>query len=414
MASIASNLSHRFSILSSLGILLASIGILGSAGLPSLRAQSATGHEYPWSWYEPEIVPWPSQRFDTPLGKVHQPQVNLGAGDELVAQGLGKLFHSVDGGKTWKVLCNTPEGSSSGVAILKDGTILLATNVQKGYDGRPHDSVNYTIRSFIHRSQDRGKSWSQPYELDPWPYDGVGSDASIRFKEDADGTIYYPVSAARIARPGKPLNRANRYFAALLYVSTDGGQTFRVRSNFGKWTCEIDLLPLGDGELLASIRYQTPGGARAAEPRTRSGLRHPPFRYKQTATSFSSDSGRTWSTPRIVTHYLQQTGCLIQLSDGTVLLPFSHKDEGYGQRFLVSYDEGQTWSKTIYELNKGGMYASSAVLADDAIVTVFQDRKRDSKLGVLRWKAPRREEVSKGGFFVPPTVDLEQSYFVYP
>lgn len=118
-------------------------------------------------------------------------------------------------------------------------------------------------------------------------------------------------------------------------------------------------------------------------------------------------------TPRIVTHYEQQTACLVRMADGTILLPFSHKDQGQGQRFLVSYDEGKTWSKTIYDLNKNGMYASSVVMKDGTIVTAYQDRKRDSRLSVLRWKAPSKEEVSKGGFFEPQKVDTDVMYLNY-
>lgn len=362
--------------------------------------ENARAGEAAWSWYEPKVVSWTCERIETDLGGVHQPQINIGPDDELVVQATARLYHSVDGGSTWKKLCDAPGGDTSGVAILGDGTILVATNVQAGYDGHPYESPNYTIRSFTHRSEDRGTTWSAPFELDPWPYQGVGTDASIRFREAADGTIYYPVSTTAMARPGQPLANADRYFAAQLYVSTDGGRTFRSRCNMGKWTCESDTLPLGDGRLLASIRYQTPGSG--GWPR-----------YKQTAVASSSDAGRTWTVPRIVTGFLQQTACVVRLSDGTVVLPFSHKDVGQGQRFLVSYDSGRTWCKTIYELNKGGMYASSAVLKDDTIVTAFEDRPRGAKLTVLRWKVPSREQVAGGGFFEPPPVDLDRTCSIH-
>lgn len=388
---------------------IGALALLLSVGPSTLRSSDPTTSEVQpevresaWAWYEPEFIAWPCEKIETEIDNVHQPQIAIGPDEELVVQARGNLHHSVDSGRTWKHLCDTPAGDTSGVAVLRDGTFLVATNIQDGYETNGYTSPNYTIRSFTYRSEDRGQTWSQAFELDPWPYDGVGTDASIRFSEDEDGTIYYPVSTTNIARPGKPLPQERWYFAAQLYVSLDGGRTFRSRANMGKWTCESDILALGGGHLVSSIRYQTPG--EGSWPR-----------HKQTAIAFSTDSGRTWTTPRLVTGYLQQTACLVKLSDDTLVLPFGHKHPGHGQRFILSYDLGKTWSNTIFELNKGGLYASSVALKDDTIVTVFQARDREnnrfSKLTVLRWRVPSREVVSRGGFFAGPKVDRDRDYY---
>ena len=193
----------------------------------------------------------------------------------------------------------------------------------------------------------------------------------------------------------------------------------------GWFNGESDLLALPSGRLLAATRYQ-----RKKKPSDPPELASPYFFdpahkstkpncgecalgatasgghsvYKQTALLFSDDGGHSWSTPKLITGWLQQTGCLVGLSDGTVVMPFSHKDKGQGQRFLVSYDEGKTWSRTVYELHVGGMYASSVVLADDTIVTVYAE---GGKLGVLRWRVPPRHTVAKGGFFEPQPIELD-------
>jgi len=89
-------------------------------------------------------------------------------------------------------------------------------------------------------------------------------------------------------------------------------------------------------------------------------------------------------------------------------MPVSHKDAGQGQRLMISYDDGATWSRTVYELHKGGMYASSVVLADDTIVTAHaRGRNMGGRgtLDVLRWNVPPKKEVEKGGFFTPRPVD---------
>jgi len=91
--------------------------------------------------------------------------------------------------------------------------------------------------------------------------------------------------------------------------------------------------------------------------------------------------------------------------DGTLVMPFGYKGvyEGrkFGQRFMLSYDQGRTWSRTVYQLHTGGLYASSVVLDDGTILTVHDDRADTQRLTALRWRVPPRAEVEKAGFFEP-------------
>ena len=52
------------------------------------------------------------------------------------------------------------------------------------------------------------------------------------------------------------------------------------------------------------------------------------------------------------------------------------------------------------------MYASSVVLANDTIVTVFSadSGPLDGQLQVLRWRVPPRDAVGGNGFFQPAAV----------
>jgi hypothetical protein len=132
--------------------------------------------------------------------------------------------------------------------------------------------------------------------------------------------------------------------------------------------------------------------------------------FQHTAFTFSEDGGKTWATPRLVTGALAQSGCLVSLSDGTIVLSFGR----WGQRFMLSYDEGRAWSKAVYKLHHYGEYARSVALEDDTIVTIHDYvgykplcpavGNRPLRLGVLRWKAPPRKEVEKHGFFTPQPV----------
>ena len=87
-----------------------------------------------------------------------------------------------------------------------------------------------------------------------------------------------------------------------------------------------------------------------------------------------------------------------------MILPFGYKTDTRGQRFMVSYDEGETGRRTVFQLHKDGQYASSVVLADDTIVTTIHGTKTLS-LQALRWRAPPRERVITGGFWTPRPVE---------
>ena len=58
--------------------------------------------------------------------------------------------------------------------------------------------------------------------------------------------------------------------------------------------------------------------------------------------------------------------CIARLPDGTLVVVFGRG----GQRFMVSYDDGQTWCKAVYLLSDYGEYARSVAVQDDTIVTI--------------------------------------------
>ncbi len=398
-----------------------------------------------WDKYHPEVAqackniqPWPCEKIATGLAGVSQPSIVKDPKGQLFVAGThGEVFHSRDGAESWALLCEAPALDpdvpaglkvmaldSSGIGVSSEGTLLLpwrmAYNDGREYCG--HEDETYHDVMWVTRSEDRGKTWEASPLLDPSPYDVIGGN-QVRINEMSDGRLLVVETAARQPRPGKPLPKSEWKLWALLFCSTDDGRTWTHIADLGEHTDESDLLELPSGKLLASVRYQrkklpddpdelaTPYyfDPEHDKDRCRECREYGPTGvgghsvYKQSAVVHSDDEGKTWSAPRIVTGWLQQTGCLARLSDGTVLLPFGHKDEGHGQRVIISFDEGETWSKAVYELNKFGMYASSVVLGDDTIVTVHDSAGTGDSRGlhVLRWKAPPREEVSKYGFFEP-------------
>ena len=390
-----------------------------------------------------EHIPWPCECFTTDLGSVTQPVVSKGPDDELITTTWRRgpdeptlLYHSTDGGQSWAKLSEVPAhwesgteffNTCSGCGFLSDGTIIVQYMNQFN-DGRAYDPAtdeSHGCTTYVVRSTDHGAHWSEPAALDPWPFHKVGSIARIH--EAPDGTLYLPMGFSLKAEVDKPLSHQQARAASGLFVSRDRGESWRQGGWLGIYINESDVLCLDRDRMIATHRFQrnklttdppdlgTPYYLSEAH-RQRSpdckGCKDPKqigghSVYKQTAVAFSADSGRTWTRPRLVTAWTQQTGCIVQLSDGTLLLPFGHKDEGMGQRFTVSYDEGKTWSKAMFELHKGGMYASSVALKDDTIVTVFAAEAHSggkNLLEALRWKAPPKDVVSQKGFFEPEPV----------
>lgn len=412
-----------------------------------------------WADYHPEVfeafehvVPWPYEKVTTELGPCSQPTVAKGPDEELVVEGLracaienasndadrtASVYHSTDGGLTWATLCRVPLACEvdmvaghrtigpevQGVGMLGDGTLLVSFRFWSGLGPPGPENETVCSRVWVARSGDRGRTWDAPCELDPSPYECMGGN-KVRFHQLPDGTVLLPMNCTRYARPGRPLPPGQAVEIAHVYASNDSGRTWRKHGDVNVHSDETDFLPLPSGRILAATRYQrkklpddpadliTPYYIDPEHRRTRPDCHQcdDPRKvdghsaYKQMAICHSDDGGRTFSEHLILTGWVQQTGCLIGTSDGTVVMPFGHKIAPYGQRFMVSYDQGRTWSKTVFELNKSGHYASSVVLSDDTIVTVFAHGSNlggQNRLEALRWKLPPSGVVASNGFFAP-------------
>ena len=389
-----------------------------------------------------------------PVGGGVQPILVMGPAQELFMPsrldhtfaGCCDIYHSTDGGQHWGTLCEIPYeylhpdfianvvgykgppneklklGSMCVAGVLRDGTLLVGINHWgEGTHGGVHEDPSYYMRTFIIRSTDRGSSWTEPVEIDPYPFDVVGGNPT-RFYQMPDGRVLVPL----MTYPGPEFVKGEpfRQFAvSYLYSSEDGGCTWKRYSTLGRYTCESDLLLLPCGRMLAATRYQRSrmswDARKLAEKYPRGSI------YKQTYLLHSHDEGRTWGTPKMLTGASQQTGCIVRLSDGTLVVPFGSKPH-QDQRAIFSYDDGVTWSRNIYQIAQEGMYASSVVLPDDTIVTVYANaetaeskktmdlqrgRKTCGKFGLeingTRWKAPTKDEVSAGGFFTPQPFGVE-------
>ena len=339
-----------------------------------------------------EPIPWPCEPIDTGLGPVVQPCLAMGPGDELFVSGYrGHVLNSRDGGRTWFLLCvapplapplppgcelayhDVPGGVTiggcevGGIGATREGTLLLVWTTSFRARGEADDPEETSRVAYVTRSEDHGKTWEAGSPIDPSPARTVGANQG-NVSQLADGRVLVQLIAPSVTGTTSAWTQA-------LYVSGDDGRTWVRLSQLGQ-AAEPHILETEPGRMLAALRYQRDktaddpadlataydrdvwmdfahGQGEWAEP-TDAGVRI----YQHTALATSGDGGLTWSTPRIVTGLLQQSASLLQLSDRALVLTFGRP----GQRFMLSYDEGETWSRAVYQLHHTGEYARSAAL----------------------------------------------------
>ena len=370
---------------------------------------------------------WPSKEQRFPFA-ASQPTLVRGPKNQLFAHCWSVIARSVDGGSNWKSLGSPPRGlptptgskllknSFDGCGITPRGTLLAHLTVQYN-DGRPYEGFSdpsYHTDLYVTRSTDNGATWETPIQLNRGPRENAGAHR-CRFATLADGTVALAMGTWFQSESG-PLPKAKQFSQAFLWRSSDDGKSWRRDDRpMCRYGAEPDLLALPSGRLLAAVRYQRhklPGDPDLlASPHL---LRSdkPPFTksrqggkglvVRNTAILHSDDSGKTWSEPRLVTGFDEQTACLVRLPDNTILLVFGHKTDGSGQRFMASFDEGRSWSRTVYQLGQNCQYASTVLLTGNRLVSV--SHRIIDGVGIFharQWSAPKKTAFSDGGFWTP-------------
>lgn len=199
---------------------------------------------------------WPTERL-----RAWQAARDRLSADERKAE-LGEwLIRSTDGGRTWSERIPTVANSPHGPIQLKDGRLL--------YPGKQLWTGEKKIG--VAESRDDGQTWQWLAEIPTRPGDTATADYhELHGVEAADGTLIVQIRNHNAANKGETLQTE----------SNDGGRTWSVPHSIGVWGLPSHLLRLRDGRLLMSY-----------------GHRRPPFGNQ---ARVSSDHGRTWSEPVIV------------------------------------------------------------------------------------------------------------------
>lgn len=315
------------------------------------------------------------------------------------------LHFSGDDGRTWSdsvIVNDSPiDDRDAGIISLGGRSLLVSwfTYDTRTYLARGREAIQkqmYTTEE-LDRIIELTATWEDAVvdrHLGSW----------VRLRENGSRwgeAVRVPVSAPhgpiRLARGdllyfGKGVEAEGAYLingAISAVISTDGGNTWEElgdvpippdteHANYH----EPHVVELASGKIIGMIRYQHSANVKTYES----------FGMFQTE---SDDGGKTWSVARPVDGVSGSPPHLLRHSSGAVVCVYGYRQGPYGQRAMISYDEGRTWDIGYILRNDGPDrdlgYPASVELADGSIMTVYyQKYAADEKASLLwtRWKLP--------------------------
>ena len=313
---------------------------------------------------------------------------------------------SRNNGVTWsppRIIRDTPiDDRDSGVISLGGSRLLVAT-----FSSDPRPFVDETAAAPELRAH-----WREPLSVltDEIVKPHVGS--WILLSDDAGATWSAPIAAPASAPHGPILLRSGRllYFGKdardmftagiIAAASDDGGRNWHtlsevpipvgtVAANYH----EPHLVELPSGQLIGLIRLEN---ARPSDQTggdlSRAGLTH--FSIMQTE---STDGGLTWTTAHPTTHSHGAPPHVIRHSSGVLVCVYSHRLEPFGQRAMLSYDDGMSWEGDWVIRADGPTwdlgYPASVELPDGSIFSVYYQQVRVGEPCAIlwsHWRLPQR------------------------
>ena len=298
------------------------------------------------------------------------PFIQLPKGKILTIDTLN-AYTSSDGGKTWQAIPIFKDTSKFQIrperALIKTkkGTIILAFANDKertkfNWNKETHDAPGAELPTYAVRSNDNGKTWSEPQKLhSEW----TGAIRDII--ETKDGHIVFS-SMMMIHNPG--------HHSVLTYNSADEGKTWK-RSNI------IDLGGVGDHDgVTESTLEQLKGGSLKMFMRTNWG-----FLWETTST----DNGVTWNNIKSTT---------IDASASPAM--FKRLKSG---RLVMIWNRNYPQGKSTYPLRGGDKNFTSGLVSmqreEISIMLSDDDGKKWSQPVVIAKTTKPRTQVAYPYFF---------------
>jgi sialidase-1 len=297
------------------------------------------------------------------------------------------LHYSTDDGYTWsdsKIINNSPLDDRDAGIVNLGGQKLLVT----WFTCDPRGCQLYGSPEYLEKTRKLMDRWT-----DEMVSQYVGN--WVMLSDDGGNTWSAPIRVTVTAPHGPVVLRSGDILffgkeeAIKAVKSRDGGRTWTEigtvpisadthNSNYH----EPHVVELPSGKLIGLIRYQHAGNYKS----------HNDFSIFQTE---SDDGGITWTTARP----LGVDGSpphVIYHSSGALVCVYGYRKEPYGERAMISYDEGVSWETDIVIREDGPDrdlgYPASVEMPDGSIYTIYyQKYAAGEKPSLLwsRWRLPR-------------------------
>ena len=221
------------------------------------------------------------------------------------------ILRSEDGGRSWSQPASIPVSSPHGPIQLSDGRLLFpgVEGVGKGEYYKPGER-----RVGVWESRDDGRTWSLLSEIPTRPGDNSVDYHELHGIEAANGTLIVQIRSHDGSKDRGDV--ADRHM--LQTISTDGGRSWSIPRSLGLNGYPPHLLRLRDDRLLMSFDQ-----------------RHAPFGV---GVRLSSDHGETWSQTMLLTKNEtkldQGYPSTVQLDDGSFLTLWYETSAGLSRAIL--------------------------------------------------------------------------------
>ena len=301
---------------------------------------------------------------------------------------------STDNGRTWtgpRVINDSPIDDRDAGVVSLGGKKLLATWFTS--DTRVY--VNDGVRSWL--GKEEVDAWTAT--LKAWSDDLVKKNLGSWVILSSDGGVTWgrPIRVP-VSTPHGPvlLQDGNLvYLGKDTREMSDGKILAAGSSDKGKKWTVLGEVPLCDGTTPKNYHephlVQIPSGKLIGMIRVEQLEKETPEKGLINFSLFqteSADGGRTWTTAKPTGAYGSPPH-LLRHSTGTLVCVYGYRKPGYGQRTMLSHDDGATWDSDWIIRDDGPDgdlgYPASAELEDGSLFTVYYQKCPDDKKCSLLW-----------------------------